>query len=197
MGNGSWLAASLRLFDGHYSKVSISTPEFEHLTYGLTCSEHLGLIPPQLVSHRGHSEHVTSYMRPAPHPNDPGNPETDELVADPIADSTVDLWNDTAQKNREVFEEIFRTVPSNVVRDFKAYDVCLLDLITELRMLIGPFFFQSYVPKVKTGHVAPGVSLDRIKRRLAEVKGSLVECPMVSYSHTNFITTILIMLIYC
>ena len=64
-------------------------------------------------------------MRPAPHPNDPADPDSDAQVEDPLADETLDLWSGTARKNREVFEEIFRTVPSNVVRDFQAYDVCI------------------------------------------------------------------------
>jgi len=34
------------------------------------------------------------------------------------------------------------------------------------------------VPRVKTGHVVPGVDVDRVKKRLAEVRGALVECPM-------------------
>ena len=38
---------------------------------------------------------------------------------------------------------------------------------------------QYYVPKVKTGHVAPEVPLARVKDRLAHVKGALVECPLV------------------
>jgi predicted transcriptional regulator len=41
---------------------------------------------------------------------------------------------------------------------------------------------QSYVPKVKTGHVVPGITLDRVKKQLAEVKGALVECPLVCSS---------------
>lgn len=38
---------------------------------------------------------------------------------------------------------------------------------------------QNYVPKVKVGHVVPGIGLDRVKLKLEEVRGSLVECPMV------------------
>lgn len=45
------------------------------------------------------------------------------MVADPISDATLALWNGTAKKNREVFTELFRPVPSNLVRDWKAYDV--------------------------------------------------------------------------
>ncbi|CAK5267179.1 unnamed protein product [Mycena citricolor] len=117
--------------------------------------EHLGLIPPQNV-HK-HAD-VDDFMHPAPHPNpDETQDEEDALVADPLADEFVDLWNSTARKNREVFTEIFRPVPSNLVRDWKAYD--------------------NYVPKVKTGHVVPGIPLERVKKQLATVRGALVECP--------------------
>ncbi len=30
-----------------------------------------------------------------------------------------------------------------------------------------------------TGHVVPDITLQRIKERLSEVRGALVECPMV------------------
>ena len=35
------------------------------------------------------------------------------------------------------------------------------------------------MPKVKTGHVAPGIPLARVKDRLSQVKGALVEAPLV------------------
>ena len=38
---------------------------------------------------------------------------------------------------------------------------------------------QTYLPKVKTGHVVPKIPLERIKDRLSRVRGSLVECPLV------------------
>jgi hypothetical protein len=38
---------------------------------------------------------------------------------------------------------------------------------------------QSYLPKVKTGHVVPEIQLQRIKERLSQVRGSVVECPLV------------------
>ena len=90
----------------------------------LSLPEHLGLIPPQPATD-GHPK-VTSYMRPAPHPHhDDGYDEQDldNLVADPVSDSTIRLWNDTARKNREVFTELFRPVPTNLVRDWSAYEV--------------------------------------------------------------------------
>lgn len=40
---------------------------------------------------------------------------------------------------------------------------------------------QNYAPKnVKVDHVAPDVPLARIKDRLSQVRGALVECPLVS-----------------
>ncbi|KAJ7610187.1 hypothetical protein FB45DRAFT_337033 [Roridomyces roridus] len=119
--------------------------------------EHLGLIEPQYTDK--YHEKPSAFMRPAPNPNpDETREEEDALVADPLSEGFTELWRTTARKNREIFTEIFRPVPSNLVRDWKAYD--------------------NYVPKVKTGHVAPGVPLQRVKNRLAEVKGALVEAPI-------------------
>ncbi|KAF7311749.1 Phospholipase [Mycena indigotica] len=119
--------------------------------------EHLGLIPPQQATKN--EQRPTDFMRPAPHPNpDEMNLKHDALVADPLSVEMLTLWNDTAKKNREIFTEVFRPVPTNLVRDWKAYD--------------------SYVPKVKTGHVVPGIPLDRVKKQLAQVRGALVEAPL-------------------
>ncbi|KAF8641650.1 hypothetical protein AX16_009876 [Volvariella volvacea WC 439] len=119
--------------------------------------EHLGLINPQIV--KDDTQEITDFMHPAPRPNpDETWSQEDQLVADPLADDTLELWNSTARKNREIFTEIFRPVPTNIVRSWAAY--------------------ENYVPKVKTGHVVPEVPLDRIKTRLNQVRGALVECPL-------------------
>jgi phospholipase D1/2 len=62
-------------------------------------------------------------MRCAPEPNDDeiGTRE-DNAVADPLADSTLELWNRTARTNREIFTEVFRPVPTNLVRSWSAYE---------------------------------------------------------------------------
>jgi len=119
--------------------------------------EHLGLMPPQYCS--GKDEQVTSFMRPAPHPNDDETDEgEDKIVADPLADLTMSLWNETARRNRAIFAEIFRTVPTNSVKNWDQY--------------------AQYVPKVMPGHVVPEVSLEHVKDRLSRVRGALVECPI-------------------
>ncbi|KZT05728.1 phospholipase D/nuclease [Laetiporus sulphureus 93-53] len=119
--------------------------------------EHLGLIVPHICEN--HQEKVTSFMRPAPHAND-DETDTDEdaIVRDPLSDMTESLWNDTAKSNREIFNELFRTVPSNSVRSWDTY--------------------WKYIPKVMPGHVVPEMSLEHVKERLSRVRGALVECPM-------------------
>ncbi|PPQ99833.1 hypothetical protein CVT24_009627 [Panaeolus cyanescens] len=119
--------------------------------------EHLGLIDPQPCDSR--EPEITSAMRPAPILNeDTTRTHEDSLVADPLDPKTDFLWKETARKNREVFTEIFRPIPTNLVRSFSAYD--------------------SYRPKTKVGHVVPDIPLDRVKSRLNQVKGALVECPL-------------------
>ncbi|KAH9974594.1 hypothetical protein BGW80DRAFT_1436752 [Lactifluus volemus] len=113
---------------------------------------HLGLIRPINML----EDQVTSFMRPAPVPNDDETGLKEDLrVADPLSDDFLNLWNTTARVNREVFTEVFRPVPCNLVRNWEAYN--------------------SYKPKVKVGHVVPGVSVDHVKERLSLVRGSLVE----------------------
>ncbi|KAJ8594205.1 hypothetical protein M405DRAFT_760910 [Rhizopogon salebrosus TDB-379] len=78
-----------------------------------------------------------------------GTPE-DDAVADLLADSTVELCNRTARRNREIFIELFRLVPTNLVCSWSVYEV-------------------------KTGHVVPEVGLPRIKEHLLQIRGSVVE----------------------
>jgi len=119
--------------------------------------EHLGLMEPQNCDLEPRP--VTEFMRPAPHPiEDESHLGEDRAVADPLADETISLWDNTARKNREIFTELFRPVPTNLVRSKAAY--------------------KAYLPNVKNGHVVPEVPLQRVKDRLSEVRGHLVEAPI-------------------
>ncbi|EUC55943.1 phospholipase D, partial [Rhizoctonia solani AG-3 Rhs1AP] len=119
--------------------------------------EHLGLIEPQVCENG--NETVTSFMRPAPIPNDNelGSRE-DDAVADPLSDHFQGLWIGTAQKNRAIFSELFRTVPTNIIQSWADY--------------------QNYVPKVKTGHLATEWDFATVKAKLAQIHGHLVEAPL-------------------
>lgn len=91
---------------------------------------------------------------PIPHKDTLESPE-DQLVADPLSEEFERLWNDTAHKNSQIFAEIFKPVPSNLVRNWEQYD--------------------AYVPKVKAGHVATDWPISKIKDKLDEVRGHIVE----------------------
>jgi phospholipase D1/2 len=47
----------------------------------------------------------------------------DARMADPLSDDFLNLLNTTARVNREVFTELFRPIPSNLVRNWNAYEV--------------------------------------------------------------------------
>lgn len=99
------------------------TPEQTSAENTLTVRpEHLGLMEPQNCDL--HTRGVTNFMKPAPFPNcDESHLEEDRAVADPLSDETVFLWENTARKNREIFTELFRPVPTNLVRNKAAYKV--------------------------------------------------------------------------
>jgi phospholipase D1/2 len=117
--------------------------------------EHLGLAPPQNCKSR--EDPVTSFMLPVPYPNDDQTrTREDQTVADPIR--ALGLWDGTAVSNRAIFSDIFKTVPVDEVRNWNQY--------------------KAYMPKVKTGHVATGMSIDQIKAKLDMVRGALVTAPL-------------------
>lgn len=62
---------------------------------------------------------------PVPHKNTFDGKE-DLLVADPLSEDFDELWNGTARKNTQIFQEIFKTVPSNNVRSYAQYDVSMV-----------------------------------------------------------------------
>lgn len=112
----------LLLSDASSTEVrTLSSPKDPRSAY---YSEHLGLIEPQDCSQP--YPKVTSFMRPAPIPNeDETHLKEDRRVADPLAYQCDLLLKETARKNREAFMEFFRPVPSNLVRNWDAYDVCI------------------------------------------------------------------------
>ncbi|KAG8946540.1 hypothetical protein FRC04_011598 [Tulasnella sp. 424] len=119
--------------------------------------EHLGLIPPQFCETG--KEPVTSFQRAVPYPSeDETQSDEDQRVADPLSDEFLELWDATARKNRSIFGEIFKTVPTDVVRNWDQY--------------------KAYMPKVKTGHVASDLPISQIKQKLSSVRGALVTAPI-------------------
>ena len=63
-------------------------------------------------------------MTAVPRPHEIDLQSKEELqVADPLSDEFENLWMTTAKRNTQIFQEIFKTVPSNNVRSWDAYQV--------------------------------------------------------------------------
>ncbi|KAL4812744.1 hypothetical protein BDW67DRAFT_169477 [Aspergillus spinulosporus] len=132
--------------------------------------KHLGLLPPQDY------EHVNDHF-------DFDSPES-QVVADPLADTLLSLWNTRAHKNTEVYREVFHSVPDDTVRNWNTY-----------KEFYGYYFknadkqafgekIDGPPPAYKYGHVVaekfPGPEgVKRVKELLSQVKGTLVEMPLM------------------
>jgi phospholipase D1/2 len=132
--------------------------------------KHLGLLPPQDY------EHVNDQF-------DFDSPES-QVVADPLADTFLSLWNTRAHTNTDVFREVFHSVPDDTVRNWTTY-----------KEFYGYYFKnadkQAFGEKIdgppapyKYGHVVsekfPGPEgVQRVKELLSQVKGTLVEMPLM------------------
>ncbi|KAL4787967.1 hypothetical protein BJX76DRAFT_250369 [Aspergillus varians] len=132
--------------------------------------KHLGLLPPQ------NYEQVNDHF-------DFDSPES-QIVADPLADTFHSLWNTRAHKNTEVFREVFHSVPDDTIRNWGTY-----------KEFYGYYFRnadkQAFGEKMdgppaayKYGHVVsekfPGPEgVARVKELLGQVKGTLVEMPLM------------------
>ena len=95
-------------------------------------------------------------MKPAPHPiEDESRLGEDRAVADPLANETIHLWENTAKKNREIFTELFRPVPTNLVRSKSAYKVSYHPRSrTPFFAFNGPRFRRTF-PMSRTGMSCP------------------------------------------
>ena len=83
-------------------------------------------------------------MRAAPFPaSEMTYTEEDRLVADPLIHETDQLWKETARKNREIFTEIFRPVPSNLVQNVDTYDVCVNFFCFRLHIFLDVLFLYT------------------------------------------------------
>ncbi|KAL2829196.1 hypothetical protein BDW59DRAFT_37600 [Aspergillus cavernicola] len=132
--------------------------------------KHLGLLPPQ------NYEQINDHF-------DFDSPES-QVVADPLADTFLSLWNTRAHTNTEVFREVFHSVPDDTIRNWSTY-----------KEFYGYYFknadkqafgekFEGPPAAYKYGHVVsekfPGPEgVNRVKELLSQVKGTLVEMPLM------------------
>lgn len=142
--------------------------------------KHLGLLPPQDY------QHPDANSEPVGVPNnfDMDAPES-RVVADPLSDTLQSLWNSRARTNTDVFRKVFHAVPDDTVRNWDSYKEFYeyyfhkADKEAEGRQEFGrPARYQ-------WGHVvrddfAPGPEgAKQVKELLSQVKGTLVEMPLM------------------
>ncbi|KAL1925650.1 uncharacterized protein VTP21DRAFT_533 [Calcarisporiella thermophila] len=96
-----------------------------------------------------------------------------ELVQDILSDEFYTLWRSIADKNTEIFRDIFRCVPDDTVLSWTDYDGFVPDM------------------KTKTGHVADSKrSEDEIAHQLGQIRGHLVNYPTEFLKNENLIGSI-------
>ncbi|BFZ63635.1 hypothetical protein YB2330_004766 [Saitoella coloradoensis] len=130
--------------------------------------EHLGLLPPEhVIRERKDEEHENEEkyknMHPLPHHNHYDfHSEEDHVVKDPLDPDTQAYWQTRSEINREAFEEVFHTIPTDKVRNWADYD--------------------KYMPdpeRSPLGHVYdPDIPVDMVKKHLSKVRGHVVTMPL-------------------
>ncbi|KAJ5736995.1 uncharacterized protein N7483_002120 [Penicillium malachiteum] len=142
--------------------------------------KHLGLLPPQ------------DYQKPdssfepvgVPIQFDFDCPES-RIVADPLSDGMQSLWNSRARNNTEVFRKVFHAVPDDSVRNWATYkefyEYYFHDADKEAEGKEGfyrPARFQwGHVVRDDFPHGPEGAK--QVKELLSQVKGTLVEMPLM------------------
>lgn len=107
--------------------------------------------------------------------------EGDRLVEDPLSESFDALWNGTARTNTEVFEKVFRSLPSNSVRNWADYNEYYGQHFASPIVSGAEGVEVRLKPRIQYGHVFkdnfPG-GIREVKRELEKIKGTLVEMPL-------------------
>lgn len=147
--------------------------------------KHLGLLPAQ------------DYQRPdanfepvgIPNQFDLDCPES-KIVADPLSDTLQSLWNSRAHTNADVFRKVFHAVPDDTVRNWATYKEYFEFYFHKAdREGDGKQFSQP--ARYQWGHVvrddfAPGAAgASQVKELLSQVKGTLVEMPLMFLIEEN------------
>ncbi|KAJ5648175.1 Phospholipase D family [Penicillium lividum] len=156
--------------------------------------KHLGLVAPQ------------DYQRPdanfepvgVPNQFDFDCPES-KIVSDPLSDTLQSLWNSRAHTNTEVFRKVFHAVPDDTIRNWATYKEFYeyyfhgADKEAEGKGEFGR------PPRYQWGHVvrddfAPGPEgAKQVKELLSQVKGTLVEMPLMFLGEEDIAKTGLVL----
>ncbi|PGH09698.1 hypothetical protein AJ80_07650 [Polytolypa hystricis UAMH7299] len=145
------------------------------------CRKHLGLLYPQDYSR------PEANFEPVGVPNeyDMNSPE-DQVVADPLSDAFLNLWNTRAKTNTEVYRKVFHAVPDDTVRtwnDYKEfYEYYFRKQTSEGGNGKKKEENQHLPPRYEWGHVIRDdfpEGVQAVKEELSKVKGTIVEMPLM------------------
>jgi phospholipase D1/2 len=136
--------------------------------------KHLGLLPPQDCTKP--DANFTPLNKDS-NAYDWGS-APDLAVQDPLSPAFEELWTARARLNTEIFERVFRPVPTNKVRTWEQYEEYYAQYFVGVKdregKVTGP-------PKYEYGHVVkeafPG-GVGEVEELLSQVKGTLVEMPL-------------------
>ncbi|KAL8939295.1 MAG: hypothetical protein Q9216_003430 [Gyalolechia sp. 2 TL-2023] len=111
--------------------------------------------------------------------------EEDRLVADPLSDGFLTLWNGRAHQNTQAFGKIFHPVPHDDVRTWKDYDNFYARFFRKADKEAEGKAGEQMAAKYEWGHVvaenfAPGQQgVREVKELLSTIQGTLVEMPLL------------------
>ncbi|KAL8803006.1 MAG: hypothetical protein Q9182_003432 [Xanthomendoza sp. 2 TL-2023] len=111
--------------------------------------------------------------------------EEDGLVADPLSDRFLNLWNDRAYQNTAAFGRAFHPVPHDDVRTWKDYDSFYENFFPKSEKGADGKEVKKLPGKYQWGHVvaenfsAGQQGVGELKDLLSTIKGTLVEMPLL------------------
>ncbi|RAL10176.1 phospholipase D/nuclease [Aspergillus homomorphus CBS 101889] len=138
--------------------------------------KHLGLLRPQDM------RKPDSHFLPAPVPidYDYGSAE-DQLVADPLSDEFLELWNGLANANTLAFRKVFAPMPDDTAKTWFQYQTLFW------KRYLGP----DGLHMAKWGHVQKSnfssgeEGAKEVKEELSKIRGTLVEMPLEFLINTD------------
>ncbi|KAJ5107867.1 phospholipase D/nuclease [Penicillium angulare] len=131
--------------------------------------KHLGLLLPQDMRKPDDNFHPS----PAPNEYDYDSAQ-DKLVADPLSDEFLELWNGTAHQNTLAFRKVFAPMPDDTAKSWLQYETLFWKRFT------GPegLHMAQWGHVAKDNFAAGDEGLKEVKEELAKIRGTLVEMPL-------------------
>lgn len=143
--------------------------------------EHLGLLPPQEFD----ANNDINAMPPSVEPKNNVYDDDDSwnFVEDPLGDELWDMWTSRADRNTELFRQLFHADPDNNSKCFVNIRLrsCAVSQADTKKIVKTFDDYNRFLPPmgVKAGHIFDQfMPPEEAKKKLAEIKGHLVWMPM-------------------